>query len=347
MTYNEGVIATRILAALLIGVFCAFASPASAQLLGIPTNAPQDVIIELSPANPGAEAPVTASAVSYSNDLSNVSLRWTLNGSLVAEGVGRTSVTFTSGRVGSTQTLAVSAALPGGIATARAVIRPAGLSLLWEAESYVPPLYKGKALLPFDGAVRLLAVPVFIDSSGNRIGARSLNYTWKQNGVVIGPLSGRGRSDITLAGPKVYRPLTVSVEVASADGSMRAEESITFSGQEPRILFYENDPLLGYRFEHAITDSLSLSAREVTITAFPYFFSGATRQDGALQFAWSVNDEPIENPGNDRGSLTLRQTTAGGGTAAVGLSIQNLREIFQAAQGFFSINFALPEGSVL
>jgi len=326
------------IALLLVSSLFLLSTPVIAQV-DIP-DVPSDFSLQLTPEIPGPVSSVSAKVQSNGENLARAYMRWSLNGTVISEGAGVVSTSFVVGPIGSTNTLRVSATLQNGRSlNVSTTIRPAGVDLLWQSRVYTPPFYPGKASVPYDAAITFSAMPFFVGADGSRFSAANLTYTWRINDTVIGDLSGRGKQTVTLQGPKVYRGVTVGVEVASSDGSIRANRSVSFNGEQPFILFYENDPLLGIRFDHAMPQNVNLTRTEATISAFPYFFSTEARGGGALQYTWTLNDSSAAPSPKNSADLILRQTAKVAGFANIGLAIQNLSQIFQAANKNLQVNF--------
>ncbi len=307
--------------------------------LNLPT-VPGDFSLSLSPEVPGAGQAVSAQVASYAENLARATLVWSLNGKIIDSGVGVVTAHFTVGGIGSINVLRVNATLPNGSTlTKTAIVRPAGLDLLWQANVYTPPFYRGKALAPYDATMVLFAMPFFVDENGARIRPEALFYTWHLNGQVLGDSSGRGAQSVTIPGARVYRGINVSVDVASSDGSIKATRSLSFNGDEPFVILYENDPLLGFRFDRALPESVNLTKSEATVSAFPYFFSTDSRGGGALTYAWTLNDKSVTPSSKNPADVVLRQTAPSSGTANLALSLQNVSQIFQATSIALQINF--------
>lgn len=321
-----------------IGSLFLIASPTLAQI-DVPV-VPADFSLQLSPEIPGPGSTVSAQVQSYGENLARAHITWSLNGKIIDDGVGIVGTSFVVGAIGSSNILRVSATLPSGRSlSTSATIRPAGVDLLWQSRVYTPPFYSGKASVPYDASITFSAIPFFVGADGTRLNPANLTYTWHLNGLVLGNISGRGAQTVTMPGPKIYRGVTVSVDVSNADGSIRATRSTSFNGEQPFILFYEDDPLLGVRFERSLPQSVSLTRTEATISAFPYFFSTENRGGGLLSYTWTLNGAPASPSNQNPADLVLRQTGGAAGTASIALSIQNLSQIFQATNLNLTVNF--------
>jgi len=78
------------------------------------SGASTDIEIKLSPVTPSPGQTVTAEAISYSIDMPTASFSWTVDGKQVASGVGKRTISFTVGGIGSRTTVAVSARSAAG-----------------------------------------------------------------------------------------------------------------------------------------------------------------------------------------------------------------------------------------
>ncbi len=157
------------------------------------------------------------------------------------------------------------------------------VDLIWEADSYTPALYGGKALPTTDGSVRVFALPP--TSLGT---AANLTYTWKVNGQVLGSLSGKGRSFLSLAGSPFISDRLVTVTVTNGVDSAIGVVRIPYT--KPQVLLYENSPLAGIQFEHAVPNRLTAEPNtDIELRAEPYYF--ATPRAQSLGYTWTIDGE--------------------------------------------------------
>src|ERR1035437_9361109 len=133
----------------ILSVF-SFALIASAQT-------PQEIIdgiqnniqVSVSPEFPKAGDTVAIHLQSYSTPLDQAMISWIVGGVVVSKGYGLVDFSTTVGRVGSRSTVTSRIVTAGGSTVTRTVtVQPANVDLLWQATSYVPPFYQGKALYP-------------------------------------------------------------------------------------------------------------------------------------------------------------------------------------------------------
>ncbi len=291
--------------------------------------------------NPPAPRPnqeITVSARSFSIDLSRSLIVWRVDGVEVARGTGKTEITARTGSSGSALRISASATEQSGAALqGEAVIRPADLDLIWEGVSYVPPFYLGRSLAGPEGTVTVTAVPHFMSGS-SEVSAKGLIYTWRADGRVLGNASGYGKNSVTLTAPRTSDPKIVSVEVTSSDYRLRAEGGVAIPAVEPRVLFYESDPVLGVISARAITNLYPMTRKEMKIVAYPFFFSAAHPRETGLGYTWTVDGEVVPS-GETKNSLTLRQTSEGEGRAEIALDIANAGWLLQFTRTAFDVSF--------
>lgn len=304
--------------------------------------------LDVNPDVPGPNQLVTVTAESFSIDLNRANIRWFVNNTLLIRGTGRKEMTFQVGAIGSRSTVEIIASVAGGgTFSAQVVIRPSEVDMIWEAFSYTPSFYKGKAMPAADTEVTIVALPNFIDQNGRRLRPETLIYTWKKGGRVLGSLSGFGKNTLTISGPHIFGSSVVSVDVASLNQQIQGRGTVIISTTQPKIIFYEDGPLFGMRYENAVSETFALLDEEVKIVAHPYFFAVERRDHFNLEYEWNIDGQIVENPSVDRSSITLRQISSGEGTSIIALKIQNLKKILQGAQKSFLIEFGINNSGLL
>ncbi len=255
-------------------------------------------------------------------------ISWYQDGKKILEGVGKTSVNITAGANGSQTSVSAIVTLDNGSTlTKNLTIRPTGVDLLWQAESYTPAFYKGKALVPYQGKVKIVAMPSLI-SGGSELAADTLTYTWKLNGRVLGSLSGYGRSTLELTADVINPVMNVEVVVTNKSKSVTGGTSITINPQSPAIVMYEDSPLYGTLYNQTLSDKVSLKGQEVSINAAPYYFSTATSHGlPASYLVWSINgkESVVSN------TLTLRKPSNTTGSTLVSVGSKGEAALMQGS----------------
>jgi len=218
-------------------------------------------------------------------------------------------------------------------------VLPTEVDIISVAHAYTPSFFKGRALVASKGLLKFIAIPHLVTNKGVRLNPENLIYTWEQDGIVLGNLSGYGKNSIVLRAKTVARGRTsVSVTVSSFNQNITAQKTVSVRTVEPQILFYEKHPLEGIKYERAI-NTFSLSKEEITFRAEPYFFSLDDIQNDKLDYQWTLNKEKVAQVGKNKKEITLRQDSGASGNATIEFKIENLSRLLQLARGKLLINF--------
>ena len=142
----------------------------------------------------------------------------------------------------------------------------------------LPPLYPGKSLVPLEGSTRIVAVANLRDENGNPIDPSALSYAWTVDDTAIADSSGIGKDAIMVDSPLEYRSSEVSVAVQSQDGTLVGGDSLSLTPSEPTVRVYDNDPLLGILFDHALSGNYSINTAEDTLYAAPFSMPTSARR---------------------------------------------------------------------
>lgn len=298
---------------------------------------PVSVTVDVSPEIPGAFQNVTLTLISFVVDLDKAQIVWSTNGSVRLSGIGETEFSFTTGSIGSQTTVDISITTPaGGRIDKRSLIRVSEIDLLWEAtDSYVPPFYKGKALPSSESSIKVVAIPS-LKSGGVRLKPENLVYTWRRNFNTTPTSSGYGKSAFVFKHSYLNDVDIIDLSVSALDNGSRAEGRIIIRVGEPKIIFYENRPLEGVRYNSALNRGFTMRGNRVTIVAEPYFFSPGDPKSSDLDYEWSVNNSPIATPEN-KNSLVIERGERGG-IARISLTLESLSKLFQQAVVEMRIN---------
>ncbi len=297
------------------------------------------VTIRTIPSRPGPNQNVSIILESFATNLDRATITWLLNGKIQTDKVGQKTFSFKTGKAGSVSDILIIIKTPEGAVTQESLsIHPASVDLIAEAESYTPPFYRGKALYPFQGTVKVVALPNIVTSSGSTLNPKNLLYSWKVDGHPATSVSGYGKSFITFTGTIPLKPAVISVEVASLDQTYVAGNSITLTPVQPRVVFYEENPLVGTLYNKSLASSLFLKNEEIKVVAIPYFSETSEREGGKLNYEWRINNNIIPGSSNKSG-LAFRQEKGVSGMAAVSLQVSNPAKIFQFANANLSLFF--------
>lgn len=317
-----------------------FITPLSAlgQFEFINSSTGEAMKINVWPKFPGPHQKVVMSIEDFSRDINSLQISWTLNGKVVTQGIGAKTFDFTTGALGSISRITINA---GGISRT-VTIAPGAIDLLWQANSYVPPFYKGKALHSNRGQITVSAEPFFVGSNGARIDPAKLIYTWKKNGEVAQSSSGYGKRSFTFVSSVLAKPTDVEVEVYSTDGIYKANAVISIEETRPEIIIYENNPRLGLMNQKALNGgSFEIKGGdETTFAAVPMFFSVTSRNSPGLLYSWSQNNSSL---GQKASSVVFRAPSGTEGSSSIGTGVKHASNFMQSANTSFSVS--VKEGS--
>lgn len=280
------------------------AAAANAQL-----GSTETLSVTLSPEYPRPYQVVTVSPESNLIDLAASQVVISVNGSVVYQGSGSESAQVAVGGPGQTTTITVRATNNGQVYSKSVEVRPADVALLLEPSASSHPFYKGGSLIATEGRLRLVAVPDLRTAAGVSLNPANLVYTWRNGNQLLTSASGIGKSVLSATAPVRYRDTVISVTVSTQDSSLVAQASAVISPTDPFVRIYENDPLLGPRFERALSGRITLADSEQTYRAVPYHF-GTTPS-----LTWEVNGTASQ-VGQD---ITVRPAGSGRGTALLGV----------------------------
>lgn len=319
----------------LIALCAFFIAPhaASAQTEFINASSGEALRVSISPQYPKAFETVSVSVEDFSRDLNNLTISWALNGKVQQKGVGLKTFSFATGALGTVSNLTITI---GG--TARTVaIRPTGIDLLWQAASYVPPFYKGKALHSNQDPLVVVAEPFFLTSSGKRLDPSTLTYKWSQNGKVVQEASGYGRRSFSVRPSVLSKSIDVSVEVTSSTGDYKSTAQTSIDEVSPEVIVYENNPLFGVQSQVALNNkTFSLGTKpETTFLAVPFFFSVGTSPKN-ISYSWSQNNTALDKTTD---SIVFRAPAEGGGESVVGVQVKSALSMMQGSNASVSVRF--------
>src|SRR3989339_156305 len=257
-----------------------------------------DIVLSIFPQYPGPNQDVNAVLNSYVTDLDKANISWFMDNQEASTGIGKKSFSFRTGTSGVSSNLSAMIDTIDGQSVVKTInITTAGVDLLWEAyDSYTPPFYKGKALVPSQGAFKVIAIPSLTTQNGN-INMNNLSYAWTKDGKLQTNSSGWGKNYFTFQNSYLDKNNEVKVVVSDITGSMNASGNIILKTANPKIIFYKNDPSLGTLWQGALNNGFTVSPDGETFVAEPYFFSPKNIDSSNLSIDWFLNGEKTQAPG--------------------------------------------------
>lgn len=285
-----------------------------------------------SPFYPEPNQAVKVSLDAYSIDTNNASISWYLDGIEQTEYKNLRSMEFGSKGLGESTNLTVNLRLnDGSVISKTRTITPSRVDIVIEADTLVPPFYKGRALPSVGSTINAIALP----QTGNSANTSAYSYLWRLNNKTILGGSIKGDNVATMVLGLKKRQL-LSVDVISQQGETIGSKTIELQLADPELLFYEENPLRGMK-EIALQSPFALVGEETTLRAEPYYMDSKIFTNDPL-LEWRINGSVVENPSSDPQYLTLRKEAAQG-QAKIEFHIRNLRELLQGVRGDFTIKF--------
>lgn len=296
-----------------------------------------DITATINPSNPGPNQTISITLQAYSTNLDTDTITWTINGKRIQSGTALKSLTTKTGGMGTETRISILINDPSGESVEKIItLAPTQIDLIWEADSYTPPFYKGKALYPHQGFVRITALPIFIGTNGNKIAPSNLIYKWRKDNFVLGSLSGYGKQTLDTQGAVMSDPIKISVEISTLDGKMKGSQQIILNPQYPELIFYQDSALYGTIYENALGTSHTMNEREVSITAAPYYFNGQDKNSYNFKYTWGVNNTKVDG---STATKIFRQVTNDEGRSEISLRIENTDKLLQFVKNSITLNF--------
>ena len=174
-------------------------------------------------------------------------------------------------------------------------------------------------------------------SGSTTLAPSDLVYAWKQNYSADQNDSGYGKSSLTATSSYLDQSEHVDVAISSRDGSVSTAASADVAPVKPQIVWYEESPVYGPRYENALDTDFSVTGSDTSILAQPYFFSPLDPSSPKLQYSWTLNGNAVDTP-NIPDTLFLHRDTTDKGTANLSVSLSNVTTLFQEATASLTLH---------
>ena len=306
------------------------------------TQVSQSVEVKVTPEYPGPNEDVTIEIISYQTDLQRAKITWESGGRVLSSGFGVVKQSIRTKNVGEKISLAITIRTYEGLYITKSVsVLPLDLEMQWEASTYSPAFYRGKALPSPRSEIKVVALPNFTDANKKRISDKDLVYVWRaQNGTILN--QGYGKNFAYTPAPDgagFERP--IDVEVSSLNNALRAKKRFFITSFSPIIQLYEDNPLLGIVYDQTLKQEVILSNDEIAVRGEPFFFSRAQKDAGKLSYRWTQNGKNIANE-NGQGVIFRQGVDQEEETSTISridLSVKNPESIFEGASRSFTVRF--------
>lgn len=318
-----------VLVIIMLGTFLPFKAKAAVSA---------DILVNVAPENPNPNEDIRITLKSYVNDLNSVLISWSVNGKNISSGIGKKSFSLKAPNAGGETNVTASISLPDGAVEKKITIKPAAMTLLWQAKnSYTPPFYKGKSLPSPDSPVQVVALPEVRSGSG-LLNPKNMIYLWKQDYTNNQDGSGYGKNSFAYVNDYLEDSNNISVTASTIDQKYSSTASIDVGTTNPKILFYKNDPTLGTLWEQALGNSHKIIGSEI-IEAAPYFISQKSLRTPILTWDWFINGQRVNPPVYRKNTMPLKAQTGVSGTSRIKLEINNTEKIFESANREINVEF--------
>lgn len=299
-------------------------------------NSIDGVTIDITPSNPKPNQKITAYVESYNYDLNAASIVWIVDGKTTEQGIGLKEISLTAPAIGKTMTISAAIRTREGKEVRKQLnLKTGSVDIIWESNGYRPPFYEGRLPFTYQNNIKLIAVPHLSTNGTSEIDPKTLVYSWKLGGQYIENGQGYGKQSVEIPGGNIPKPLEISVEVSSREGTENAKSSISLTPSEPTLAFYEEDALYGVLYNQALSESTRLKNREMKILSVPY---GLNTQNQDITYTWMINDIEQQNLVKNR-SIIVRTKGDANGSSMINLDVRNNDRILQGIRGRFTLYF--------
>lgn len=303
---------------------------------GLPIGVEEQISVKLDATYPRPNQTITARVESYATNLNKAQISWAINGKLIEKGIGMTSFSFKTAALGKDQKLTVLVEkIEGGTFTQDYRIATSEVDMYYEAQTYVPPFFRGKARFSNQSAITVYATPRGIGADGKLIPVENYTYKWSVDDKVFQSLSGYGKNSFTYTDSILSEPAKISVAISSRDSTVSGSGQIVVRPAEPKIMFYEENPIYGTIFESAVSGTRDLNREEITFRAVPFFFSKDVLKH---VYDWKMNGVSIAGLGNSN-TVAFRQQEGVTGESNISVEVKNSDKMFQKTKNNFSLMF--------
>lgn len=299
----------------------------------------EQISLKVSPQVPEPGKPVVLTVNAYGTDISKAKITWKTDGKVVLGPGVATSLTLTMGTIGDAVTVEVIVEPFNGPAVNKKVtLIPGEVDLIWEAEGYNPPFYKGKIFYGPEKNVKVVAIPNIYDTSGKKVNPLNLDFKWSKNNEIEGSVSGAGKNYWPFKGWILLKSIEVGVTVGS-EGKVRGQSSFNLPSFFPEVRMYENSGIYGILFNRSLLGTSELKDTEQTVEVYPFSFGIQNRTDPAFRVTWQMNRKNIFST-EGKSKITVRNTENESGEAELGVKAQNINYTFDESAGRFTLKFS-------
>lgn len=295
------------------------------------------VSVSAYPENPAPGQEVSIKLSSYYLNLDILKVSWYIDGNLKFEGIGETNTKIKAGNIGYTKEVRVVITNKDSSKIEKILkIKPITISLIVEPQSYTPPFYKGKALLPYEGTTKISAITEITDLNGKKISEDNMIFKWFENSILRE--GGVGKKVFSVENRIPVDGTEIKLKIYNLNEELLAETSKILTYTLPQINIYENSPIYGILYNKTIPlDYLLGEKEEIKIISEPFFFDNPTEN---IKYLWKINNILVENQQEEENQLVLKKTEGvEKGLANITLEAKNQNKIYQSAKKNIKIGY--------
>ncbi len=303
------------------------------------TDSLSSIRISVTPSNLRAGDSVVLTVNSDSLYLPSSKITWYLDG-VARKETSNQSITIKAKDNGSNTSVRVVVETPDGIIKEASVeIVPGGVDLVVEPISYTLPFYKGKPYLISQGSARVVAL-ADVTVNSIKMSVNDLTFKWFVGDNYLVANSGKGKNSMIVNSVIPVKDIIVHVQVLDDLGNTLAETSKILMINNPKILFFENNPLYGVLYNQSISGNYYLGTNEeLDVIAKPFSFSFMSDTSLEAIYVWYINGGYISPSGKDNELVLKQESTNLSGTATISLGLKNSKKINQLLSGTFDVSF--------
>jgi hypothetical protein len=297
------------------------------------TGVQERLSFSISPSSPRPGQLVTATISNYSSDLNRLQISWYINDVLIKKEIGATKHQFIMGDLGKLTKVKVVILKQNGTTFEKTYsFRAAEVDLIYEAETFTPPFYDGKAYFSRESKLRVSAIPQVLDASGKYVRPENVIYKWYLDGSVVQDQSGYGKQTFNYKGGVLSKSFRVGVDISTTEDGSVADSTISINPSNPEVLIYEKSPTLGTLYNNVISNSFAINTPEIEFEAAPYFFDKELVSNRSTVYGWKLNGSKINAPNGN--SLVFRNEKNEKGKSTIGIDISNSTMLQRASESF-------------
>ncbi len=311
--------------------------PLSARM---PNDIKEQISIEVTPEVPRPGERVEISVSAYGGiDVNSSVIDWIVDGKSTLRGVGKKAFSFYPAGNGKFTTVQLRVKPQYGLEVVRNFkFNPSEVDILWQADTYTPPFYKGKALYTAQADVQFVAMPNITRKNGAKIQPQSTVYKWELDYNPDAANSGYGVNYYNFSGSILGKPTNVRVTAYDPlDKSSTGVGSVDIENIQPILLLYEVHPTFGTLFNTAATGAFNFNQDDIQLGAYPYFYSTANKK--SVEYKWSINNNEVKNISVNQDFLVLQKLKQEVGQSTVAVSASNGDKVLQQARASLELRY--------